>query len=78
MTTKFIVMIPNHWGRGRTAIEAANVARSVAGKRKGKTMPKPRIVYSYDPKATPTAYIDDMGALCWKGEKPALVEKVLS
>lgn len=73
----YIVMIPNHWGRGRTPIAAANVARGIAGKRRTKAMPKPRIVYRYEPKRTSTAYIDEMGALCWKGAKPVKVEEVL-
>jgi len=76
--TRYIVMIPNHWGRGQTPLEAANVARSVAGKRKGMSMPKPRVVFSYDPEKTTEAYVDEMGRLCWMGEKPNTVETVLT
>lgn len=71
-----IVIIQNYWGRGETPLQAANAARKVAGKRPAKSMPKPRLVYSYDPAKTTKCYVDDMGALCWLGEKPSLVESV--
>jgi hypothetical protein len=75
-TTMYIVMIPNHWGRGATPLDAANKARQQAGKRPSKSLPVPRLVFSYDPAVTPLARVDEMGSLCWLGVRPTQVEKV--
>lgn len=71
-----IVVIPNAWGRAETLLQAANIARRQLGKSRGKKLPPQYIAYEYDPAKTPKAYIDDMGALCWEGEKPKEVAKV--
>lgn len=72
----FLVIVANAWGRGESALEAANVARRAKGLRKAKTMPRPRLVYAYEPATTEKCFVDDFGSLCWVGVKPALVEKV--
>ena len=73
---KFIVMMQNYWGRGDSPIEAANVARKQGGKKPAKRLPKPCLVFSYDPAETPQAYVNEMGYLCWEGKRPAEVERV--
>jgi hypothetical protein len=70
---KFLVMMPNSWGRGGTINEADANARKEGGHGRRKVG---RIVWSYDEAKTETAYIDDMGSLCWKGERPTEIERV--
>jgi len=72
----YIVLIPDYWGCGDTVLTAANNARKAGGNRKSKSLPVPRIVYSYDPKETPEAFVDECGQLCWRGKRPAIVERI--
>jgi hypothetical protein len=72
----YIVMIQNAWGKAESIIEAANIARRQIGRRASQSLPKPRIVFQYDPAKTTKAYVDDMGSLCWFGERPVTIEKV--
>lgn len=73
----FLVLIPHYWGKAPTALEASNIALAQSGKKKRTTLAKPRIVFEFDPAKTPECYVDDMGALCWTGERPVEIEKVL-
>jgi hypothetical protein len=75
-TTMFIVIVPNYWGRGDSLLAASNVARRVQGKKPAKSMPKEYIAYEYDPKVTTKCYVDEMGAICWVGDRPKQVAKV--
>jgi hypothetical protein len=69
---KYLVMMPNSWGTGDTIDEADKVARHQGGHGKKKTK---RILWMYDPNLTTKCYIDEMGSLCWVGDRPTEVER---
>lgn len=68
-----IVMMQNSWGKGETVTEADTNARKEGGHGRKKVS---RIAWYFDPTKTETAYIDDMGSLVWKGEKPVEIDRV--
>jgi hypothetical protein len=69
----FIAIMPNSWGRGSTKDEALKNAAKEGGHGRKRT---PRLVFQYDAAKTPKAYVDELGRLCWNGDKPVEVERV--
>jgi len=68
---KYLVMIPYSWGIGDTLAAAEKEARKQGGQGRKKLK---RLAWKFDPAKTECAYIDDVGALCWKGEKPERID----
>jgi hypothetical protein len=67
---KYIVMMPNSWGSGDSLAAAEKAARKEGGHKKKDVK---RLAWRFDTSKTPTAYIDDMGSMCWEGDKPERV-----
>lgn len=58
---KIFAIGPNCWGKGDTGAEAYRNARAHLSR----SVREPRFVFLSAPA---TAWVDDMGAVCWKGE----------
>lgn len=69
----FLAMMQHSWGKGATKDAAISVAAKEGSHGRKR---KPRIVWEFDPAKTPKAFVDQMGSLCWEGEKPVEVERV--
>lgn len=68
---KYLVVMPNSWGKGDSIAEAERNARKAGnhGRKKLK-----RIAFSFDPEKTEECYINDWGNICWKGDKPQRID----
>jgi len=71
----FLAMVKYGWGMGDSPEAALRKAASVTGMLLSDARKK-YLMWKYDPVNTPEAYIDDVGSLCWKGERPREVERV--
>jgi hypothetical protein len=70
-TYKYIVMMPNSWGKGDTLEEAEKIARKEGNHRNKKVKRK---AWRYNTAQTPYAHIDENGSLCWTGERPEQID----
>jgi len=69
----FIAIMQNSWGRGASKDEATKIAAKEGGHGRKRA---PRLVFEYDAAKTPEVFVDEMGRLCWSGDKPTEVERV--
>jgi hypothetical protein len=64
----YLVVMPNSWGKGETISEAEKKARKEGGYGRKKTK---KIVFMYDPNKTPECNVNEIGSLCWLGDRPS-------
>lgn len=68
----YLVVMPYSWGRGSSIAEADANARKAGGHARTTVR---RLVYAYDPKATPEFWVNDMGGISWVGERPRVLSR---
>jgi len=70
----YIAMCPHYWGKGETPDEAKRKAREAGARVR---VNERKWLVKLMPPGTTEAWVDGMGAICWKGnpdEMPSIVE----